>query len=67
MARCEVYIEDEGLAAAVRFAFVDGFKKDSPAHQMANHIRQVLDDMATGGVLTALEVPGQGKLELDQV
>ena len=55
--RAEIYIEDcEELSAGanVRFVFVDGFNKASNAHQMANIIRKILDDMATRGELTAL-------------
>jgi len=57
MARAEIYIEDaeDGEGLDVRFAFINGFGKDSGAHKMANMIRAYLDQVMTVRSETPIE------------
>lgn len=54
MPRVDCYIEDAEAGANVRWVFPGGFKPESPAHQLANIIRKLLDKMADNGELTRL-------------
>jgi hypothetical protein len=58
MPRAEIYLEDSEQGpqggAAVRFVFLEGFDPKSPAHQLANILRNLLDQMVESGDLTAL-------------
>jgi hypothetical protein len=54
--RAEVYFEDvSDGSASVRFVFPEGFNPASASHQLCNHIRAHLDELASNGQLTKLD------------
>jgi hypothetical protein len=62
MPRAEIRLEDadDGQGVHIRFEYDTAWDKASGAHQMANHIQGLLNDMVKGGELTAEPVAVEG-------